>query len=104
MAKRRPLTAGIKSQSSADQKREAAFVYGKKPKSRSRASEAASLDQPPAQPPGRSPLSTRIRSDLAAALKRASLERQLSGESPYMLQDILEGVLEPWLRENGYLN
>jgi hypothetical protein len=58
-----------------------------------------------ATPPyaGRSPLTTRIRSDLATALKRASLERQLAGEKPNTLQEILEEALEPWLKEKGYL-
>ncbi len=52
----------------------------------------------------RVPLTTRIRSDFALALKRASLQRQLSGVSPNTLQDILEEALEPWLRSNGYLS
>ena len=51
----------------------------------------------------RSPLTTRVRADFAAALKRASLERQLKGVFPQTLQDILEEALEPWLRSNGYL-
>ncbi|RUL89456.1 hypothetical protein TsocGM_01400 [Tautonia sociabilis] len=51
----------------------------------------------------RVPLSTRIRSDFSAALKRASLERQLAGVEPNTLQDILEQAVEPWLRSNGYL-
>ncbi len=51
----------------------------------------------------RAPLTTRIRGDFAAALKRASLERQLNGITPNTLQDILEEALEPWLRKNGYL-
>ncbi|MHC5540635.1 hypothetical protein ACYOEI_20650, partial [Singulisphaera rosea] len=51
----------------------------------------------------RVPLSTRMRSDFAAALKRASLERQLEGVEPNTLQDILEQAVEPWLRNNGYL-
>ena len=54
-------------------------------------------------PPGRVPISTRMRADFATALKRASLERQLSGIEPNTLQDILEQAVEPWLRSNGYL-
>jgi hypothetical protein len=50
-----------------------------------------------------SPLSTRIRTDFAVALKRASLERQLNGPEPCTLRDILEEAIEPWLRSNGYL-
>lgn len=53
---------------------------------------------------GRVPLTTRVRSDFATALKRASLQRQLDGVTPNTLQDILEEALEPWLRSNGYLN
>ena len=51
----------------------------------------------------RAPLTTRVRADFAAALKRASLERQLKGVFPQTVQDILEAALEPWLRSNGYL-
>jgi hypothetical protein len=51
----------------------------------------------------RVPLTTRIRTDFANALKRASLQRQLEGQHPNTLQDILEEALEPWLRQHGYL-
>ena len=51
----------------------------------------------------RVPLTTRVRTDFAAALKRASLQRQLNGEFPNTLQDILEEAMEPWLRSKGYL-
>jgi hypothetical protein len=39
----------------------------------------------------------------AAALKRASLERQLNSVEPNTLQDILEQAIEPWLKSNGYI-
>ena len=52
---------------------------------------------------GRVPVGARIRTELAAALKRASLERQLQGLEPNTVQDILEEALEPWLRRHGYL-
>jgi hypothetical protein len=51
----------------------------------------------------RVPISTRIRSEYAEALKRASLERQLNKQEPNTLQDILEQAIEPWLRDNGYI-
>lgn len=51
----------------------------------------------------RVPISTRMRSDFAAALKRASLERQLQGIEPNTLQDILEAAVEPWLQAGGYI-
>jgi hypothetical protein len=52
----------------------------------------------------RVPISTRIRADFVAALKRASLERQLNGVEPNTLQDMLEQAIEPWLKANGYLS
>jgi hypothetical protein len=52
---------------------------------------------------GRVPVGARIRTELASALKRASLERQLQGLEPNSVQDILEDALEPWLRTHGYL-
>src|SRR5262249_19649384 len=45
----------------------------------------------------------RIRTDLAAALKRASLNRQLNGIEPHSLQDIFEEAIELWLHRNGLL-
>jgi len=48
-------------------------------------------------------LSSKIRTDFAEALKRASLERQLNKIQPNTLQDIIEEAIEPWLRSNGYL-
>lgn len=91
-----------------DLSREKAFVYGDSPKAKPADSAAASEPHPAKTPAGgsatRVPLTTRIRSDYAAALKRASLERQLSGIIPNTLQDILEEALQPWLRDNGYLS
>ena len=54
-------------------------------------------------PVGLIPVTIRLRPEIAGALKRASLERQLSGEEPFTQQDIVEQALEPWLREEGYL-
>lgn len=71
--------------------------------------EGESLPVAPKQSPSatqnlsRVPISTRIRGDFAAALKRCSLERQLKGIEPNTLQDILEEAIEPWLKSNGYM-
>jgi hypothetical protein len=75
------------------------------PKEQRDGEEPAPASPPPPIPTitGRMPLTTRIRSDLATALKRASLERQLVGQKPNTLQEILEEALEPWLKDNGYL-
>lgn len=50
------------------------------------------------------PVTTRFRQDIAEALRRASLERKLSGESPSTQQDIIEQCVASWLDVNGYLD
>jgi len=52
---------------------------------------------------GRVPVGARVRTELAASLKRASLERQLQGIQPNSVQDILEEALELWLHKHGLL-
>lgn len=108
MAERRPLTAGLKATEDVDPSLEKQFVYGPKTEpeqpAKSPASTPAETREGKGSPPaGRVPLTTRVRADYATALKRASLERQLSGEEPNTLQDILEEALEPWLRTHGYV-
>jgi cell pole-organizing protein PopZ len=102
---RRPLTAGLP-QNPVDPAVEQAFVY-KKPKPETpppaQAAEPGEGKGKAAGVAGRAPLTTRIRTDFASALKRASLQRQLEGQHPNTLQDILEEALEPWLRQHGYL-
>jgi len=105
MAERRALIEGITPQAPpVDPKKEKAFVFAEKQGKEQETSES------PATPTStttvvhaRVPFSTRMRADFAAALKRASLERQLAGIEPNTLQDILEQAVEPWLRSNGYL-
>lgn len=93
---RRPLTAGIaQSLPGVDPASAAAFITGDSPKT------AAAVPQ--ADRGQRSSLTTRLRKDLADALKRASLERQLRGESPWQVQDIMDEALAPWLRDRGHL-
>ena len=102
MADRRPLIEGLKSTPQApsvDPARELEFVHGKK----------IPAMPPPATAPvpvqniNRTFISTRIRTNLFNALKRASLERELQGVAPHLLQDILDQALESWLNSNGYL-
>ena len=45
----------------------------------------------------------RVQPEIAAALKSASLDRQLKGEERFSKRDIVEEALEPWLIEQGYL-
>ena len=101
MKGRRPLIEGLKQPVAIDPSVEKNFVFPAK-------STAAPEPTPPATnsrstPIARSPISTRIRSDFATALKRASLERQLQGVEPNTLQDFLEEAIEPWLKKHGYL-
>ncbi len=103
MAERRSLVDGLKSTPAPMEvhRKEKEFVYGEK----ETPAEPAKAPAAPAAPAvSRVPISTRVRSDFATALKRASLERQLSGTEPNTLQDILEEAIEPWLRSNGYLS
>jgi hypothetical protein len=54
-------------------------------------------------PVGLIPVTVRLRPDIAGALKRASLERQLTGDDVFTQQDIVQLALEPWLRSEGFL-
>jgi hypothetical protein len=100
MAPRRRLTEGVKP---VDRTAEEAFVYGTPMPDEPKAEVSAAEIRRPGRRIDRLPLTTRIRTDMAVALKRASLERQLAGEYPNELQEILEEALEPWLKKHGYL-
>jgi hypothetical protein len=104
MADRRSLVEGIQSSvPPADPKIEKQFVFGTQA-APGHESQPLSAGQPGgANQSARVPISTRMRADLATALKRASLERQLEGVGPNTLQDILEEAVEPWLRKHGYV-
>jgi hypothetical protein len=105
MAGRRALVEGIKPDPSLEQQ----FVRtGKVPRPEAGHPGAEQSAPREVKPTGSNaaslvPLTSRVRADYGAALKRASLERQLSGTMPNTIQDILEEALEPWLRQNGYL-
>jgi hypothetical protein len=103
VAERRSLTEGLKATPVVDADVAREFIHAGKPPAPERSPAVRAVE--PAKPPiSRSPISTRIRSDFATALKRASLERQLKGVEPNTLQDILEEAIEPWLRNNGYVS
>jgi hypothetical protein len=55
------------------------------------------------QPVALVPVTIRLRPELAGALKRASLERQLSGDPVFTQQDMVEEALTPWLKKAGFL-
>src|SRR5271157_3862281 len=100
MSERRALVEGLKpTVPQVDPQKEKDFVF-RDPKEAT-----AKTNQPSAPTPTsattvvhtRVPFSTRMRADFAAALKRASLERQLARVEPNTLQDMLEQAVEPWL-------
>jgi hypothetical protein len=95
MGERRTLTEGLKeTPEPLDPGVIREFVYGSKAKTTTQ-TQTPVID--------RVPISTRMRGDLAKALKKASLERQLQGVEPNTLQDILEEAVQPWLKSNGYI-
>jgi len=102
MDKRRPLVAGLKLPVSETRAAEEEFVFGEKTRM-----PASPVTEPSpvrvATKIARVPFTTRLRVDLAEAVKTASLKRQLEGVEPNQVQEILESALEPWLRANGYL-
>ena len=107
MANRRPLVAGLQDKTSAEREVEKEFVFGDRSPAAEPPPSSSAVAVPTAQKVApkisRVPFTTRIRADLAQAVKRASLERQLQGIEPNQVQEILESALEPWLRANGYL-
>ena len=54
-------------------------------------------------PVGLIPVTIRLRPEIAGALKRLSLERQLAGLEPSTQQEIVEEALEPLLNAEGVL-
>lgn len=95
MADRRPLVDGLRPTTPPlDPGVEQQFVF---------AGRGRPAADPPPSPPARAPITSRLRADYVAALKRASLERQLNGQTPHTLQEFLEEALGPWLEKHGYL-
>ncbi len=104
MTQRRSLIEGLKDTPAANPELEMAFVHGEKAQRPPTPAVAPTPAVSQKAVAARVPLSTRIRGDYSAALKRASLERQLAGLQPSTLTDILEQAVEPWVRQNGYLS
>ena len=106
MAERRTLSTAIQSVPNADPNAVRAFVTQEtKPApltpegAKSHTVVSASF-----QLVGLIPITVRLRPEIAGALKRASLERQLAAADFFSQQEIVERALAAWLRENGCLN
>jgi len=127
MTARRPLTAGLNTPDTLEDDLVRAFVKQEPipvapPKSEPvelevivtqpdapKASESSDARRPKKKsrnnvvPIGLIPVTVRLRPEIAGALKRASLERQLAGETLFTQQELVEQVLEPWLKREGHL-
>jgi hypothetical protein len=115
--KRRPLTVGISPEANIDPDEVRRFVAPEPQRSRQpdpspttlpvetdlAAAPRPRLQSSGVRPVGLIPVTVRLRPELAGALKRASLQRQLAGEPIFTQQDLVELALEPWLRRQGYL-
>ncbi len=112
MKQRRSLVEGVKTAERSDEEKE--FVYGKK-EPQPQPIDVGETNRPSAPPPdeipkqqadilpqmaGRQPITIRCTPQIASALKRVSLQRQLSGVKPYHMQDIAEQALRTWLESN----
>jgi len=128
MSERRSLIEGLATVENIDPDQAEEFINGGKPRKAARTSSRApavpkpateEIPAPPVLPQsivaaaevsapsplvgvGRVPIGGRVRTELAIALKRASLERQLQGIEPFAVQDILEASIELWLVKNGH--
>lgn len=101
MAERRSLVDGLKQTPAVDPEVERNFVFQN---TKTRSAEPAKEPTPSRASVARVPFSSRIDANIADALKRASLQRQLDKVEPNAIGEIIETALEPWLRSNGYLS
>lgn len=116
MSQRRSLVTGL-SETPSVTEQEKKFVFGNNEMGHASDSKAAThpsattekqtspnSEQVLPQYRGRVPLTTRCRPELASALKRASLKRQLEGIEPCRIQEIIEEAIERWLSDNELAN
>jgi len=104
MAERRSLTTAVNSIPHADPEVVRAFVTQEKTPPVSTPRAAMPKPAPSFQPVGLIPITVRLRPEIAGALKRASLERQLASAEFFSQQEIVERSLAAWLTENGHYN
>jgi len=101
MAERRRLTTAVHSIPHTDPDVVRAFVT-QEPNPEAPGSARFTASTPTAagcQPVGLIPITVRLRPEIAGALKRASLERQLAGADYFSQQEIVERALKAWLQQ-----
>lgn len=98
---RRQLVEGLREFGINDPEAASRVISGETPALGERSAEP--VVAPSVVPPLRVPFTSKLRQDYARAVKRASLERQLTGQRPNEIQEIIEEALTPWLKANGYL-
>ncbi|MEO1526587.1 MAG: hypothetical protein AAFX06_14220 [Planctomycetota bacterium] len=98
MSQRRSLVDGL-SDTPKVTELEKDFVFGEKAEVAAAEQKAPAPIEQPAMPQrkGLVSITTRCRPELASAIKRASLERQLAGLENSSIQDIVQQALEQWL-------
>lgn len=104
MAERRSLSTAIQCVPNADPVAVRAFVTQETkpaPLSTERA-KSQTVVSASFQPVGLIPITVRLRPEIAGALKRASLERQLAAADFFSQQEIVERALTAWMNQNGY--
>ena len=104
MAERRSLSNAIKSVPNADPAAVRAFVTQEANPAPVplKGATPQTLAAAPFQPVGLIPITVRLRPEIAGALKRASLERQLAAAEFFSQQEIVERALTAWLHQNGH--
>ena len=95
MTKRRPLVEGLNDKKAELSQAEKNVIFGSE--------NQKSNQETPAKITGRIPITVKVRSDVGAALKRASLQRQLDCVEPSTIQDIVDEALEKWLLKTNNL-
>jgi hypothetical protein len=113
MKERRTLTEGLNAGEVTLSEREREFILGKtaesQPAAKTEVQTAIAANAEPKannkilpQISSRVLITTRATPEVASALKRASLQRQLDGIEPFYVQEILDEAIGEWLRKNGY--
>ena len=95
MTKRRPLVEGLNEKKTELSQAEKEVVFG------SQKTEIHEEATPKVT--GRIAITVKVRPDVGAALKRASLQRQLDNVDPSTIQDIVDEALENWLVRAEFL-